>query len=234
MATLDRRQLLERVAELTQENRHLRRERRMLELDLLACPKLDPPSTLIGDRAKLALAAADGEWRLPVQEPPGENWTRIDRYIRMLDAMAWDWLDPYREDGQSAWCGAFAAFCWGVAGLKFDLRRSVLPSCRRVRAWLDDHPDREVRLSDLAAGDVLVVGREGSRRGQHIALVWEPVATLTSGIATVEGNALGRGPDGADYEGVVRQVRPLAHEVTRPSTYRALYALRWREEDFER
>jgi len=167
-----------------------------------------------------ALQRAMTEWSRHVEEPPGKNWERIATYIR--EGLGWP--NRYTRNRDFEWCGAFAAFCW--AAVKPALRKEHFASTYRLRKWARGTP-RYIDPSALQPGDIVVVGsRSGHRWGEHVTLC-ESVGPL--GILTVEGNAIGAGPDGQRHEGVIRRIRPF--EVADLKTKRVLYGVRPLPED---
>ena len=201
---------------------------------------LQPQSAAIAALASpsvVVLVAARAEMRRGVAEPGTDGMPNgapiIDSYIRGPQGLAWTTCDvktwkpgvPYTRNGQFAWCGAFAAFCWGEAGLKADLRQKHLAGTGRLYRWAHGTA-RWVKPRDLRPGDIAVVGPEGSGDGEHITIVREVRANV---IETYEGNAHGLGIDGKRYEGVVVQVRPF--DPPAPQTYRVLYGVRPLAED---
>lgn len=166
---------------------------------------MSPDRLAAAGREVVAVALA--EWRRVVRDPS----PRIDEYIRGEKGLAWPTADatfrrpdaPYERDGQFEWCGAFAAHCWGVAGVSRPLRYRHFASCNRLsRSPLDRVP-----LAELRPGDVLVVGEPGGRPwGSHVTIV----ERVDGGLAhTIEGNARGLLGDGSIGEGVVRRTRPV-------------------------
>lgn len=182
---------------------------------------------------------AQAEWRGGVAEPgpsPIANPARIDQYIRGQLGLAWGWLKPYLNDAQFAWCGAFAAFCAGSAGVRHPIRFKRMASTLRISAHL--LPTRRVDLSDIEPGDILVVTNGSKSYGEHICVAVEkPVNGL---VVTVEGNARGILGNGRVGNGVIRRTRPLApmpkHRRCPMSnlkqTHWVLYAIRFMPEDF--
>ncbi|MFO0578982.1 MAG: CHAP domain-containing protein [Polyangia bacterium] len=158
----------------------------------------------------------------------------IDRMIHET-GLAWSWLNPYRGDGDFAWCGAFAAHCWGVAGLQEAIRKEYFASTRRLAKYcrqaqegsggLDGSrrylrlPCEVTALRDFAPqpGDILLIGQE--EPGHHIGIVGA-VDVDAGTVTTLEGNGLGEGPSGHRREGVVKAHRSLldgqARRLIRP------------------
>jgi hypothetical protein len=166
-----------------------------------------------------ALDVALTEWGSLVREPTAQphGAARIDNYIRGPLGGAWPSArlpkNPrdtvaYTRNGQFEWCGMFAAFCWGSAGLARGPRHFRLPSTKRLastQARLGP-PLPRVALDDLQPGDVLVVGTGKKPAGDHITLVMHILDGL---VYTVEGNARGKLGDGTVGEGVICRTRPL-------------------------
>jgi Putative peptidoglycan binding domain len=223
--------------------RHAKRERDSALLDLEGpghspLPEPGQPDSSSGsdfvrqDRVQQILATAVEEWRHPVHEPPGEGWERIDTYIRGSEGLGWSSEDRYVRNRQFAWCGAFASLCLGSAGLNKDLRKRVMPSTYRLYTWAKDN-ERMRTLSEVASGDIVVVGPSGGKRwGAHITIC-DHVDAAGGFIHTIEGNASGQGPANDRYEGVVRQSRPMPSHDLPPSRYRVLYVIRPLAEDYD-
>lgn len=184
----------------------------MAELDV-AAPEFDEPAASKKKRGKrpAALDAALAEWELGVREPDA----RIDEYIRGAQGLGWGTADainwtpdaPYTRNGMFQWCGAFAAFCWGSAGLLPKLRNKKWASTVRLYNWAQDSARVVTVPDDLSPGDVVIVTRGKKKQGEHICIV-ERVDLDTKLVHTVEGNARGIGPDGEVYEGVIKRTRP--------------------------
>ena len=161
----------------------------------------------------------------------------IDTFIR--NGLGWGWEPPYEGDGDFEWCGAFAATCW--AAVKPELRKAYFSSTYRLdryakyrsafgeknegsgRLVLDLDENTNVREFpskwQVMPGDILLVGRAGY--GSHICLV-ESYDAEGGVFSTVEGNGVGKGPNGERQHGVVRAKRILAAEygarrIIRPS-----------------
>jgi hypothetical protein len=176
-------------------------------------------------RAETALARAASEWALDVREPPHSNWQRIDAYLRGAEGLGWTWLSTYTRNRQAEWCGAFAAFCY--SSLSLQIRRDHLASTYRLKRWAKGTP-RWVEPANLRPGDIVVVGAEQGRPwGDHVTLC---IGVHGDHVDTIEGNAIGLGPDGSRREGVVRTSRP--RWVADPKTKRILFGVRPLEEDY--
>lgn len=207
-----------------------------------ACLQPIPSQTSVANeprRARLVLAAALAEWDRDVREPPFPGGAaRIDTYIRSPQGLTWRSVElgpgarpniPYTRNRQFEWCGAFAAFCYGAAGLKRSVRAKRLASTYRLWVWASEaNGARRVDPEALEPGDIVVMGPAGDRDGAHIAIC---VSVGLDTIATIEGNAHGLAPGGIAAEGVVRCVRPLAS--TTPTEYRVLFGVRPLASDFE-
>lgn len=92
----------------------------------------------IATAAATALETAHEEWIKNVVDSSRspKSLGRIDTYIRSrTEGLGWTWEDKYKRDGQFAWCGAFACFCWRVAGLHQDVARFVMSSTYRIDRW---------------------------------------------------------------------------------------------------
>jgi hypothetical protein len=199
------------------------------------------PAALVGDgeiplhdRIKVAERAL-GEWGLDVHEPPGPNWQRIDAYIRGAEGLGWPSAAlagskdsrEYTRDGQFQWCGAFAAWAWGLK-LTAAIRRHHLASTYRLHVWSAETA-RRLKPEELTPGDIAVVGPVGPKTkawGAHVVLVTAPprIHKGSLSVETVEGNAVGRGPGGGRFQGVIRHVRPFGSPE--PKVYRVLFGVR--------
>jgi hypothetical protein len=214
--------------------RRARRELKMAHLNLVpgmfesqAAHEKD-----LQERRSHVLAAARAEWELGVQEPPSETFHRIADYIKGQTGLCWTWEHDYAKDGQFAWCGAFAAFCYGKAGLKLEIRRRHMASCYRLDRWSRAH-NRQYKASAARPGDILVVGPQSAPKyGAHITIVRDIVQNLDgyTEFVTYEGNAKGAGISGQIYEGVITRRRPITPK--NDNEYRAIYSVRFEEEDF--
>lgn len=169
--------------------------------------------------ADRTIAAALAEWRLGVQEPPSGGKVGLERIRAYIDGIGGPG-GAYDSDGDYEWCGAFAAYCLMAADVPGELLRQKSPPERGglgsvYRADCLARVGGATRITaarDLERGDVMIVGRLGRSRGEHIALVEEPLTD--SGLMTIEGNASGGLPDGRWAEGVVRRTRPAVPTST--------------------
>ncbi len=215
--------------------RHYQRELRMWMVDHgIEIPDFPTPDKPNGPNAlhtkmRKVVSTAQAEWERVVVEPPNQGWERIDHYIRSAEGSGWSWLKPYTRDGQTAWCGHFASFCWRAAGVKHDVVYSATPSTYRLSRWAKGTA-RVVDLDNIRPGDLVVVGPTvDSPYGAHITIA---TAKAKNGfIETIEGNAKGNAGNGAWAEGVVTQKRPFS--ATSNSTYIIRFAYRPLKEDFD-
>lgn len=196
-------ELESRVEDLENDNRRLRRMVGQLELDAKdvteriihnARPHRSP-------RSVEAIKRAEAEWEMIVKEPD----SRIDSYIRSREGSGWTWCDPYTYNGQYAWCGFFAAWCW--TSVQFPIRKYIFPSCRRLYDnWVNSA--RHIEIDQMQPGDIVVVyTAKRSVQGDHITLCVE--APCDGNFKTIEGNAFGTSGDGTRAEGVVKNTRSL-------------------------
>lgn len=177
------------------------------------------------------LETARVEWQKVVREPPGRNWERIDHYIRSDEGIGWSWREQYRKNREFAWCGAFAAHCYSKAGLKAQLLKKVMPSTYRLWMWARGTA-RMMAAAEARPGDIVIVGPADCKAwGSHITLC-ESIDHQANEIRSIEGNAMGLGPDGVKYEGVVKQVRPIDGSSLPAKKYRLLHVIRPLTEDF--
>lgn len=184
---------------------------------------------------ELAVAEALRLWQLDIYDPPrsdtSELGIRSKRHIDdLLAACGWVWEIPYKGDGQVEWCGIFAGACWRVAGIDPKWLATYFASTYRLDLWASyrsfdiKHPNprpakdqRLIALLDASssrlpfeprAGDILMIGDGNPPAGDHIAIV-ERYDAATKTFHTIEGNGVGRGPDGKRRQGVVRAERHL-------------------------
>jgi hypothetical protein len=206
-----------------------------------AQPSAGPWASL--DAVAHVIERATLEWQHGVREPDGSGpngAVRIDGYIRGPEGLGWTSADahdlnrptPYTRNGQFAWCGSFAAFCWAAGGLRRDLRRDVMASTWKLWSWAGGTA-RHISPRDVRAGDVVVVGAlEGEpAHGAHVTLCAVTPAKGAASIETIEGNAHGRYPDGSTQEGVVRGTHFF--DVADPAKRRIRHVYRFLAADLE-
>lgn len=206
----------------------------------------------------IVIAEARRLFNLDVWDPPArdhrpiaDQWRAvIGSLISSSAGLGWTWEGAYAGDGDFEWCGAFAAACWGKAGLPLEVRRAFWASCYRLHRWATYRPIDErtpnpapaagvarrlcVALDESSTslpagvtpqdGDVLIVGSVGSGPGKHVTLV-----RSFNGIEflTYEGNGSGAGPDGRHRQGIVEGRRPLGlSRNVSPATYHARWLIR--------
>lgn len=89
------------------------------------------------EAGRIALRTAVEAWERGIVDPPrrgtGDEASRafIDA-IGRTDAGTASGGKPYRRDGDREWCGDFAAYCWGAAGLSLELRSLYFASTYRL------------------------------------------------------------------------------------------------------
>lgn len=160
----------------------------------------------------------------------------IDRMYRTPAGINWYWRPPYQMN-KFEWCGAFAAYCWAMAGLALKSRYSYFSSTYRLDCWpqyIDYDPSapnpkpaqgpyrmmieltekstpRAAVFSDGSvprAGDIVMMGMADSDYGTHIGVV-ESFDPATGIFTTIEGNGTAAGPRGNRQHGVVRAQRMI-------------------------
>lgn len=179
-----------------------------------------------------AVSIALTEWARGIEDTKN-NWPIIDQYIRSEQGLHWSDADlgnALREEynGKFEWCGAFAAWCFGGAGLRASIRFSHMASCYRLHKWARAN-GRLIPAAQIQAGDIVVVGPGDNEWGRHITIATGPASA--GAIPTVEGNGTGLIPGGSwCRDGVVRNIRPLLD--SRRKVYKVQHVVRFREEDF--
>lgn len=240
------RSMIDLQTDVAEALRHARRE--TLNAKLSAAVAEQPAdaiqamdSTAVGvgiDRPALVLKTAREQWERAIREPTPSDPAgadAIDHYIRGALGLGWNTCDivnwtpgvRYTRNGMFAWCGAFAAFCYGVAGLRGELRAKHFAGTPRLYKWAKGTGRFIAKAADLQPGDIAVVGAAGDRDGAHITLVTE---VRQGYFSTFEGNAHGFFPDDSKGEGVVCQERPFDHR--KPETYRFAFGVRPLPEDY--
>lgn len=181
---------------------------------------------------RAACAEAERLWQLDIRDPPAEADSlddarcrgQIDAFIRQ--GLLWK-REPYKGDGDFAWCGAFAAWCWKAAGLRSVLREHFFASTRRLDKYAlggepgggrtvnpllprlrlvvaEDTSAEDVRRFGPQPGDLILIGSH--EPGAHIALLERYEAGV---FFTIEGNGFGRMASGRRREGVVKRERAV-------------------------
>ena len=197
-------ELDERVTGLEAEVRRLNRALGQAQIDLPQVQKrlITNARPHRSEHSVEALKRVEAEWQRVVKEPD----SRIDDYIRSRDGIGWTWEKPYTRNGQFAWCGAFAAFCW--SSVRFSIRQKIFPSCYRLYSrWLNTA--RHIEADQMLPGDIVVVfTSKRSVQGDHITLCLT-APDCDGNFETIEGNAHGTAGDGERAEGVVKNVRSI-------------------------
>lgn len=195
---------------------------------------MEPPRGVYVDKKGNLLTLKRGEYVSadPAQVLPSSAH-HIIQYIE--EGLEWPRTQPYRNTGKLPqgfeWCGAFAAYCFRSVGLKKDIRYRHMASTYRLYEYCVGTP-RKISVEDIKEGDIVVVGRKGSRSwGSHITICEQ---RTPKGALTVEGNAHGRLFSGSWGEGVIRRERPfLQHsDVDKNESY-IMHAYRWLWRDYD-
>lgn len=198
-------ELQDQLSNLKQDYRRLERAFNQAQLDINALEVEDHNylTPAISDQAREAIKRAEIEWNQEIVDP----CNRINTYIKSSEGIGWSWEDDYVKNGQFAWCGAFAAFCYTKVNL--TIRKKIFPSCYRLYSnW--SKTSRKIKTENIQAGDIVVIyTSKRSVQGDHITLCVD-ASTMSEGyIQTIEGNARGDLGNGEYGEGVIRQTRQL-------------------------
>lgn len=211
----------------------------------LVCTPGELNDCTTAQRVEIAMAHAEMLWAMRIVEPPPKHTSAlIDELIRGSKGLTWSSAEvgagarpnqPYRRD-KFAWCGAFAARCWGEAGLKRAIRREHCASLWRIYTFAKGTPRFITRFADVKRGNIVCIGPEGDADGAHITLARQDAGASADSltIETVEGNASGLLPDGSRDEGVVHQIRRWYPRGAPGRTYGFRFGVRWLDSDFER
>jgi hypothetical protein len=203
-------ELQEELKEARESQRRLKRSLSLALMDLEVSFKKQlnfQDEVKPSNHAYDAIKRAKSEFELNVTEPGlGGDSSRINLYIKSSKGMGFSWLDDYTENGQSAWCGAFVAFCY--TELKLSIRKKILPSCYRLyESW--NNSGR--RVNEISIGDIVTVFTNDShspKYGNHIVLAISLIDE-NGEFETLEGNAKGAGPNGDWREGVSKRTRNI-------------------------
>jgi hypothetical protein len=172
-------------------------------------------------RGPAAIARAVKEWERGIFDPPVGDASdaaarcrgAITAYIR--EGLGWrTWTDELTEketatyggDRTFAWCGAFAAHAWAPFVDRSTRTRSFA-STFKLHELGDADPRWRVGPEDIAPGDIVVVGDDDHRWGEHIALALR--APVADWIPTIEGNGTGLVRWRGQAQGVVLGMRAL-------------------------
>ena len=208
------------VDDQTDALRRIRRSLKLRELDVEQIREKLLPERKSADMlpgAEEALRRSEAEFELNVTEPElGGDSSRITGYITSREGIGWSSAldetdDQYVKNGQFAWCGCFAAWCY--TGLKFKIRFNSFASCYRLYRDLGN-TSREVReFTKIRPGDIFTVWPSNSDRsykwGDHIVIA-RSYPDADGEIETIEGNAKGYGPEGDWREGVSKRSRNIS------------------------
>jgi hypothetical protein len=201
-------ELENRIDSLKDEIRRQQRAINQLNLDLddlppVAFNQYTTPHT--NEQAREAIDRAHKEWELVVKDP--SSGQRIDTYIKSSQGLKWSWEPDYERNGQFAWCGAFASFCY--TAVKQPIRYKIFPSCYRMyKAW--SNTSRRIDPMKVQPGDIVVIyTSKRSIQGDHITLCVDTSNINEGYINTIEGNAKGTLGDETYGEGVIKQERKL-------------------------
>jgi len=197
-------EIQDKLDNLEQDYRRLERAFNQAQLDInaLEIEDHDYNTPAISFHAREAIKRAEVELNRVVVDP----CDRINAYIRSAEGLGWSWVEPYTKNGEFAWCGAFASFCY--TKVRPLIRKKIFPSCYRLHTnWAKT--SRYIHPDNLRAGDIVVV-YSGKRavQGDHITLCVDASEYLSTGsITTIEGNAHGTLGDGSRGEGVITRER---------------------------
>jgi hypothetical protein len=198
-------EIQDKLDNLEQDYRRLERAFNQAQLDInaLEIEDHDYNTPAISFHAREAIKRAEVELNRVVVDP-GD---RINAYIRSAEGLGWSWVEPYTKNGEFAWCGAFASFCY--TKVNSNIRKKIFPSCYRLYSnWAKT--SRKIPIQDVQAGDIVVIyTAKRSVQGDHITLCVDASTKKGGYIKTIEGNAKGELGNGEFGEGVVRQEREL-------------------------
>ena len=196
-------EIQDKLDNLEQDYRRLERAFNQAQLDInaLEIEDHDYNTPAISFHAREAIKRAEVELNRVVVDP-GD---RINAYIRSAEGLGWNWVEPYTKNGEFAWCGAFASFCY--TKVNSNIRKKIFPSCYRLYSnWAKT--SRKISIEDVQAGDIVVIyTAKRSVQGDHITLCVDASTKKDGYIKTIEGNAKGELGNGEFGEGVVRRAR---------------------------
>lgn len=198
-------ELENRVSKLEHELRRVNRALGQAQLDIDVTVKQghNHLTPAVSEHARTAIKRAQAEWDKNIVDP----CSRIDTYIKSSEGLGWGWEKPYVKNGQFAWCGAFASYCY--ASVSANTRKKIFPSCYRMYSnWATT--SRKISVDAVQAGDIVVIyTSKRSVQGDHITLCVDASTVHEGYISTIEGNAHGELADGSYGEGVIKQKREL-------------------------
>jgi hypothetical protein len=203
-------ELIKRVSNLEDDARKLKRSIKHMLLDLTPFNYVDKSldhTSKPHQNAIDVISRAQNEWAKNVTEPElGGDFERINLYIKSREGAGWTWEKDYTENGQLAWCGFFAAFCYTKA--KFNIRKKIFPSCYRMcNAW----SGTTRKVATILPSDIVVVFTSKDKTphyGNHITIALSS-PNENGDFDTIEGNAKGYGPNDDYREGVSKRTRNL-------------------------
>ena len=144
-----------RIDSLKDEIRRQQRAINQLNLDLDDLPPVawnDYTTPHTNEQAREAIDRAHKEWDLVIKDP--SSGERIDLYIKSSHGLKWSWEPDYTRNGQFAWCGAFASWCY--TAVKQPIRYKIFPSCYRMyKAW--SNTSRRIDPTKVQTGDIVVI-----------------------------------------------------------------------------
>ena len=208
-------ELIKRVDNLEDEARRLKRTIDHMSLDLTTLQYVDKSldhTCKPHESAIDVISRAQSEWSKNVTEPELDGDSqRINLYIKSREGAGWSWEDDYTKNGQLAWCGFFAAWCYTKA--RFNIRQKVFPSCYRMfNAW----GGTTRKVGEILPSDIVIVYTSQDKTphyGNHITLALSS-PNQEGNFETIEGNAKGYGPNEDYREGVskrIRNIKDVAH-----------------------
>ena len=212
---LTKAELTKKVDILEDEVRRLKRDVSHLQLDLDPLKYVDRSfdhNAKPTHHVREVIERACDEWEKNVSEPGlGGDPSRITLYVKSREGLGWTWEDDYTKNGQFAWCGAFAAWCY--TKVRFNIRQKVFPSCYRM---YNNWAGTSRKVGEIKKGDIVVVYTSDQKKpdyGNHITIALS--APNDEGLfETIEGNAKGFDPDHNIREGVIkreRNIKNIAH-----------------------
>ncbi len=215
MSKYTKRQLEEQLDLIQHENRRYKRAMNQLCIDIDKTVEVNMNINIDrkvnpNEKTLRALKRSESEWEKNVTEPgEGGDWKRINSYIKSKEGIGWTWEDDYVKNGDFAWCGAYAAFCFGDM-VNLQVRKNTFPSCYRMsRDW--SNSSRVQTKENILPGDIVVVYTSDSHSpsyGNHITIA-RTSPDERGDFHTIEGNAHGIGPDQDWREGVIKRTRNL-------------------------
>jgi len=203
-------ELSKQIDSLEEEVRRLKRDVSHLQLDLTPLKYVDKSFDHTSKptyHVREVVQRAHDEWELNVTEPGlGGDSSRINLYIKSREGIGWTWEADYTKNGQFAWCGAFAAFCY--TKVQFNIKQKIFPSCYRMYSnW----GGTSRKVAEVMKGDIVVVYTSSAKTpdyGNHITIALSSPDD-EGNFETIEGNAKGEGPTGEWREGVIKRQRSI-------------------------